>query len=95
MYANRVGELLQLFKTTVPLAQFGIELVNDVNASKRGGFLALKAKNAVLWHQKLHEKGVFTDARGTILRFGPAPYTTTEHIHKVTDVFNHIIEENP
>ena len=29
------------------------------------------------------EKDIFTDARGHILRFGPAPYTTTAQIEQV------------
>jgi kynureninase len=41
---------------------------------RRGGFLALRAPSAVELSRALRNCGVYTDARGEILRLGPAPY---------------------
>ncbi|MPY80390.1 MAG: kynureninase [Actinophytocola sp.] len=42
--------------------------------SAYGGFLALRCRDARGLQAALAERGVRTDARGTYLRFGPAPY---------------------
>jgi len=39
-----------------------------------GGFLALRAPHAERLSEGLKERGVMTDYRGAVLRFGPAPY---------------------
>jgi selenocysteine lyase/cysteine desulfurase len=39
-----------------------------------GGFLALRSAHAQALTQELARRGVFTDARGDVLRLGPAPY---------------------
>jgi kynureninase len=43
---------------------------------RRGGFLALRSPRAAEIARRLRAAGVFTDARGEILRLGPAPYLT-------------------
>lgn len=53
--------------TAVPLAEIG-------------GFLALRAPRANELAQALHERGVLTDARGDVLRFGPAPYLSDRQL---------------
>jgi len=50
---------------------------------QNGGFLALQSPFARIIRAKLMENGVFTDARGDILRLGPAPYTTSDQIQKM------------
>jgi kynureninase len=42
--------------------------------SEIGGFLALRCRAATSLAHRLHERGVLADARGEILRLGPAPY---------------------
>jgi selenocysteine lyase/cysteine desulfurase len=39
-----------------------------------GGFLALRSAHAARLVAELHERGVHADARGPLLRLGPAPY---------------------
>ena len=41
---------------------------------RRAGFLALRTPRATLIAQSLRSRNVFADARGDILRLGPAPY---------------------
>jgi len=42
--------------------------------SAYAGFLALRAPRAGELSRRLHERGVWTDFRGDVLRLGPAPY---------------------
>lgn len=46
----------------------------------RGGFVSVEMERAQEVVRALRERGVFTDARGSILRLGPAPYVTDEEI---------------
>jgi len=52
----------------------GIAHVEPVPEERRGGFLAIRAPHAGDLSRALGTRGVFTDARGSILRLGPAPY---------------------
>ena len=45
-----------------------------------GGFLALRSPRAGELQQALHARGVLTDARGEVLRFGPAPYLSDRQL---------------
>jgi kynureninase len=47
---------------------------------RRGGFLALRMPTAVRVAHALRERGVFVDARGNILRLGPAPYLRDDQL---------------
>jgi kynureninase len=53
-----------------------VGLDDTVRRDDRGGFLALTAREAGRISAALKERGVHTDARGSYLRFGPAPYLT-------------------
>lgn len=46
----------------------------DVDLADVAGFLALRSPWAADLQMLLRERGVLTDARGAVLRFGPAPY---------------------
>lgn len=47
-----------------------------------GGFLALRSPKATALTAQLHARGVLTDARGEVLRFGPAPYLTDQQLRE-------------
>ena len=51
-----------------------IARVVPVPDAMRAGFLAIRAPRAADLSRALRERGVMTDARGDILRLGPAPY---------------------
>lgn len=57
-----------------------VKLRHERPLEENGGFLALRSPFARTIRAKLMDKGVFTDARGDILRFGPAPYITSDQI---------------
>jgi kynureninase len=42
--------------------------------TETAGFLALQCPDATTLTRALRERGVHTDARGAVLRLGPAPY---------------------
>jgi len=48
--------------------------VEPMPGDRRGGFVAIRTPRAVALSRALRTRGVLTDARGQILRLGPAPY---------------------
>ena len=62
-----------------------LEPITPLAPEQRGGFVAFHVPNAHHWVEQLRERGVFVDARGDSLRFGPAPYLTDAEIeHALT-----------
>ena len=49
---------------------------------RKGGFIAFRVENAQVWSESLRKYKVFTDARGSALRFGPAPYLFDSEIQE-------------
>lgn len=47
---------------------------------RRGGFVSVEVEGAASVVGALRARGIFTDARGSVLRLGPAPYVTDEEI---------------
>ncbi len=58
----------------------------NVNLNGVGGFLALKAPRAVELVSRLKARGVFADARGDVLRLGPAPYLSDQQIEQAVGI---------
>ena len=56
-----------------------------------GGFLALTAPRATALAQQLHARGVMTDARGEVLRFGPAPYLSDRQLRDAMGVLGEVV----
>lgn len=48
--------------------------------SETAGFLALRSPRAGEFTERLHARGVLVDARGDVLRFGPAPYLSERQL---------------
>jgi selenocysteine lyase/cysteine desulfurase len=78
-YMSQVGLLKDLFLEQDFDPNF-IQLRHDRPLEENGGFLALQSPYARKIQNYLMNKGVYTDARADILRFGPAPYITTDQI---------------
>jgi len=68
-----------------------IRLTHEQPLELNSGFLSLTSPKAREIRAALMENGVFTDARGEILRFGPAPYTTTDQIRMAMDKLEEVI----
>jgi kynureninase len=52
----------------------------SVGLESIGGFVAFECPSAGSFVTALRERGVMCDSRGTILRFGPAPYLSDRQI---------------
>jgi kynureninase len=76
---HQVGILAGTFQA-LDLDPSVVRLQEDVPIEERGGFLALEATDAGSLFQRLLERGVRTDYRDTVLRFGPAPYLSDAQI---------------
>jgi kynureninase len=57
-----------------------IARVEPIAAERRGGFLAIRAPRAGEIARALRRRSVYADARGEILRLGPAPYLRDEQL---------------
>jgi kynureninase len=58
----------------------GVASIDPLGGEARAGFLAIRARRAGEFSAALRERGVFTDARGQVLRMGPAPYLSDTQI---------------
>lgn len=94
-YLNQLTKLRTLFKGK-DLDPEIIKLRHNKALEENGGFLALQSSFARTIRAQLMEEGIYTDARGDILRFGPAPYTTAEQIEQAMDALAKIVQQlNP
>ncbi|SMO77346.1 kynureninase/PvdN C-terminal domain-containing protein [Fodinibius sediminis] len=91
-YTNQVGMLRKEF-TEQNLDPDLIALRHHRPLEETGGFLALRSPFARAICAKLREKSVHTDARGDILRLGPAPYTTSRQIKKAIELLAETVRQ--
>ena len=66
-------------------------LDSDAPMERRGGFLALHAPDAGALSAALLERGVRSDARGSVLRFGPAPYLSDAQIVRAMETLGEVV----
>jgi kynureninase len=59
-----------------------------------GGFLALRSPVAAALVRGLHTRGVSTDARGEVLRLGPAPYLSDRQLQDAMGLLGEVVREN-
>ena len=91
-YSEQVSYLRDLFDEQ----SFSEDLIKHANTrplEETGGFLALKSPHAREIRAKLLSQGIFTDARGDIIRFGPAPYTTAEQCRQAIQKLGEVVRE--
>ena len=90
---------VQLLKKLFLQQDFDTEVItlrHNRPLRENGGFLALQSPFARSIRAKLMDNGVFTDARGDILRFGPAPYTNSSQIKQAIKHLSAVVEQiNP
>jgi len=94
-YLRQVGLLKELFLEQ----QFDPDIItlrHHRPLEENGGFLALRSSFARTIRAQLMEQNVFTDARGDILRLGPAPYTTSDQIKSAMSKLADVVQDlNP
>ncbi|MEX0662928.1 MAG: aminotransferase class V-fold PLP-dependent enzyme [Balneolaceae bacterium] len=83
-YSSQVQYLIELFEDQ-NFEGSTIERSQNRPIQETGGFLSLRSPNARVLRTNLLEKGIFSDARDQILRFGPAPYTTSKQCEEVIE----------
>ena len=91
-YLEQIGLLKSLFLKQ-DIDPSILRLTHNEDIHLNGGFLSLESPHAVAIRKRLLEKDVFTDARDTILRLGPAPYTTSEQINEVIGILSETLKE--
>jgi kynureninase len=57
-----------------------VACVEPMPLTQRGGFVAVRTAQARDLAHRLRERGVFVDARGDVLRMGPAPYLRDDQL---------------
>jgi kynureninase len=57
-----------------------VAAVEQMPDERRAGFLAIRAPGAVELARTVRRRGLFVDARGDVLRLGPAPYLGDEQL---------------
>jgi kynureninase len=75
---HQVGLLREAF-TDLDIDQ-AVARVEPMPEERRGGFLAIRSLRAAELVRRLRQRGVWADARGDVLRFGPAPYLRDQQL---------------
>ena len=65
--------------------------VEPMPDDRRGGFLAIRAKEAGGLARRLRRHGVHSDARGDVLRLGPAPYLRDDQLREAIQVLGDVL----
>jgi kynureninase len=65
--------------------------VEAMPLERRGGFLAIRAPLARDYAQRLRGRGVLVDARGEVLRLGPAPYLRDDQLTDAVAALGEVI----
>lgn len=78
-YSAQVAYLRDAFLNS-GISPSDMRLKHSHPIDRNGGFLALESDKALFVWEELKKREVYTDCRGTTLRLGPAPYTSTEQM---------------
>jgi kynureninase len=60
---------------------------------RRGGFLAMRTPHAAAVVPLARSRGLYVDARGDILRLGPAPYVSNEQLSRAAGIVADCLDE--
>ncbi len=66
----------------------------DSPLSEIGGFLALRSPVATSLTKRLRARSVWTDARGDVLRLGPAPYLADQQLREAIALLGELVRED-
>ncbi len=89
---HQIGVLIEEFDK-LELDPKIVKRDTTVSPENIAGFLVLYADSAGELSEKLKEKNVWTDYRGNVLRFGPAPYISDEQIIESMKVLGQIVKK--
>ena len=86
---RHVGLLLSAFEA-LDISP-AIARAEPMKPEQRGGFLAIRAPRARDFARSLRERGVLVDARGDVLRLGPAPYLRDDQLTDAVAALSEVI----
>jgi kynureninase len=89
---HQVGLLVSAFDA-LDLDPKAVSRDRGAPLSEVGGFLALRSPAATSLAQRLHARGVLADARGEILRLGPAPYLSDGQLRDAIALVGEVARE--
>lgn len=92
MYREQIAFMKYTFKK-LDFDPKKITLAHDYPLSNNGGFLAFRSSRSMMYYERLKELGVLTDCRGEILRFGVAPYITSDQITAAMEKLKTVVEK--
>ena len=80
------------------LSDLGASLLSSRKDSERGPFVAIDLGSSTRAHNTyqrlLNDYSVLTDTRGSILRLGPAPYTTKDELDRGMESLKYVLRAN-
>jgi kynureninase len=86
---RQIGILISAFeRLDIPTS---VAHVEPMSLDRRGGFMAIRSPQARELTRRLRERGVFVDARGDILRMGPAPYLRDDQLTDAVAALGEVI----
>jgi kynureninase len=85
-----------LLKSTIEALDLDdrVARIEPMPDDRRGGFLAIRSSHATDLSRALRRHGVLTDARGDVLRLGPAPYLANEQLRRAADALGVVVREH-
>jgi kynureninase len=69
----------------------GRAMIEPMAEGRRAGFLAIRMPDAVQVARALHDRCVWVDARGDVLRVGPAPYLTDQQLRSAIAALHDVL----
>ena len=73
----------------------GLPIVTPEDAASHGSFLTVRTPQASQIVAALRQEGVYVDARGELLRFGPAPYLLDDELDQAMDILARLVPSLP
>ncbi|MEM7676499.1 MAG: hypothetical protein AAF449_10895 [Myxococcota bacterium] len=89
--SQRATALMIAMYDRFDLEKKGLKLLTPREPSLRGAFVTFETPEAGRLYEALSLRGVRTDRRGSMLRFGPAPYTTSVEIRRSVGVLHDLV----
>lgn len=68
-----------------------VAFVEPMPDERRGGFLAIRTTEAADVARRLRQRGVHSDARGDVLRLGPAPYLSDDQLRDAIQLLGEVL----
>jgi selenocysteine lyase/cysteine desulfurase len=68
----------------------GFEVCTPRDPAARAGFVAVRLKEASDAVRRLRARGVWVDARGELLRLGPAPYVDDDELDEALEIVREV-----